>query len=125
MENKMSKVKLTAFAVFHILMKFIPFLLTYTITQHPHYHFHILFHNAAALLIGLYAVGSLIWDYFTVKKYKTQGEINMVPLLIVDISLLAVSLTLFIQYFSVIMEIYGYTNFFEFLKFYFITGYLY
>ena len=73
----------------------------------------------------MYAVGSLIWDYFTVKKYKTQGEINMVPLLIVDISLLAVSLTLFIQYFSVIMEIYGYTNFFEFLKFYFITGYLY
>ena len=105
MENKMSRGKQTIFIVFHILMKFIPFMLTFTITQHPNYHYNVLFHNTAALLFGLYAIGSLIWDYFTVKKYKAEGEVNIFRLLLVDILLLIVSLTMFIQYFSVIMDI--------------------
>lgn len=117
----MSKGKFISFAVFHILMKIIPFMLILKVSQSRNYDGHNIFYRAAALVLGCYAVGSLIWDYFSVKKYKESGSFNIIPILVIDILLLAFGLEAFIRYLLLIMEIWGYTDFFEFLKYYFIT----
>lgn len=118
----MSKAKIVSFTVFHILMKIIPFLLILKVSQSGNYDGHSIFYSAAAVVVGCYAAGSLIWDYFSVKKYKESGSFNIIPMLAVDILLLVFGLVIFIRYFVLVMEIWGYSDFFDFLKFYFITA---
>lgn len=99
--------KLKMFAVFHLLMKFLPSILFGCISRSDHYGRGPIFYKAVAVCLAFYAIGSLIWDYFTVKKFIKTEKINIIPLLLVDILLLVCSLSVYFGYLSYAAEVAG------------------